>query len=94
LKKALKKGFKVSIDGITVSLDYKHVRLTFERVINAMDGCMTGVTMKPLTINNIIRLANASISNERTHDINYLHKLLGNRKNSSIRFKYMDSSLL
>jgi hypothetical protein len=74
LNKALKKGFKVSNDNIIVSLTYKHIRLTFDRVINAMDGCETGVSVKPLSINNINRFANTSISNERTYDINHLRK--------------------
>jgi hypothetical protein len=48
LNKALKKGFKVSNDGVVVSLNFKHVKLTFERVINATDGCVTGVSMKSM----------------------------------------------
>jgi hypothetical protein len=51
------------------------VKLTFDRVINATDGCVTGVLMKPIMSNNINGFANASISNERIYDINYLHKL-------------------
>jgi hypothetical protein len=43
LKKALKKGFKVSNDGFVVSLNYKHENLTFYRVIHATDGCVTRV---------------------------------------------------
>jgi hypothetical protein len=45
LNKALKKGFKVSNDGVVISLNFKHVKLTFGRVINATDGCVTGVSM-------------------------------------------------
>jgi hypothetical protein len=41
LNKALKKGFKVSNDGVVVSLNYKHVKLTFDRVIHATYGCVT-----------------------------------------------------
>jgi hypothetical protein len=37
LNKALKKGFKVSNDGVVISLIYKHVKLTFDRVIYATD---------------------------------------------------------
>jgi hypothetical protein len=33
--------------------------------------------MKPIFIDNINGFVNASISNERTYDINHLHKLLG-----------------
>jgi hypothetical protein len=77
LNKALKKGFKVSNDGVVVSLNYKHVKLTFDRVINATDGCVTGVSMKPILSDNINGFANASISNERIYDINHLHKLFG-----------------
>jgi hypothetical protein len=32
--KALKKGFKVSNDGVIISLTYKHVKLTFDHVIH------------------------------------------------------------
>jgi hypothetical protein len=77
LNKALKKGFKVSNDGVVVSFNYKHVKLTFEYVIDATDGCVTGVSMKPILIDNINGFANASISNERIYDINHLHKLFG-----------------
>jgi hypothetical protein len=77
LNKALKKGFKVSNDGVVVSLNIKHVKLTFDRVINATDGCVTGVSMKTMISNNINGFANASISNARIYDINNLHKLFG-----------------
>jgi hypothetical protein len=73
----LKKGFKVSNDGVVVSLNYKHVKLTFDRVIHATDGCVTEVLMKPILSDNINRFANASISNERIYDINHFHKLFG-----------------
>jgi hypothetical protein len=75
LNKALKKGFKVSNDGVVVSLNFKHVNLMFDRVINATDGCVTGVSMKPMMGNNIKGFANASIRNERIYDTNHLHKL-------------------
>jgi hypothetical protein len=77
LNKALKKGFKVSDDGVVVSFNFKHVKLTFDCVINATDGCVTGVSMKPMMSNNINRFANASISIERIYDINHFHKLFG-----------------
>jgi hypothetical protein len=38
---------------------------------------VTGATIKLLTIKNINELSNASISNQRTNDINYLLKLFG-----------------
>jgi hypothetical protein len=77
LNKALKKGFKVSNDGVVVSLNYKYVKLTFDRVIHATDGCVTGVVMKPILSNNINGFSNESIGNERIYDINHLHKLFG-----------------
>jgi hypothetical protein len=77
LNKALKKGFKVSYDGVVVSLNFKHVKMTFDCVINATDGCVTGVSMKPMMSNNINGFANASISNERIYDTNHFHKLFG-----------------
>jgi hypothetical protein len=77
LNKALKKGFKVSNDRVVVSLNFKHVKLTFDRVIHGMDGCVTGVSMKPMMSDNIKGFANVSISNERVYDINLLHKLFG-----------------
>jgi hypothetical protein len=51
--------------------------LKFDRVINATDGCVSGVSMKPMMSNNINGFANASISNEKIHDINHLHKFFG-----------------
>jgi hypothetical protein len=74
LNKALKKGFN---DGVVVSLNYKHVKLMFDRVIHATDSCVTGVSMKPMMSNNINGFSNASISNERIYDVNHLHKLFG-----------------
>jgi hypothetical protein len=78
LNKALNKGFKVSNGGVVISLNYKHVRLTFVFVIHAMDGCVTGVSMKPIMSDNINGFANASISTKRSYDINHLHKVFGN----------------
>jgi hypothetical protein len=75
LNKELKKVFKVSDDGLVISLNYKNVKLTFDRVIHATDGCVTGVLMKPILSDDINGFANASISNERSYDINHLHKL-------------------
>jgi hypothetical protein len=43
LNKALKKGFKVSNDDMVISLNQKHVKLTFDRVIHVTDGCVNGV---------------------------------------------------
>jgi hypothetical protein len=77
LTKTLKKGFKVSNDGVVVSLNYKHVKLTFDCVIHATDGCVTGVLMKSILSNNINGFANTSISNEIIYNINHLHKLFG-----------------
>jgi hypothetical protein len=39
LNKALMKGIKVSNDGVVFSLNFKHIKLTFDRVNNATDGC-------------------------------------------------------
>jgi hypothetical protein len=96
LNKALKKGFRVSNDGVVVSINYKHLKLTFDRVIYATDGCVTGVSMKPMMSYNINRFANASIINERIYDINHLHKLFGHCGQETIkkRSKYMDFSPL
>jgi hypothetical protein len=77
LNKALKKGFKISNDGVVISLTYKHVMLTFDRVIHATDGCVTGVLMKPKMSDNINGFASASISAKRSYDINHLHKVFG-----------------
>jgi hypothetical protein len=77
LNKALKNGFIVSNDGVVISLNYKYINLTFDRVIHATDDCVTGVLMKPILSDNINGFANASISNERSYDVNHLHKLFG-----------------
>jgi hypothetical protein len=97
LNKVLKKGFKVSNDGVVVSLNLKHVKLTFDRVINATDGCVTGFLMKPILSENINGFANVSISNERIYDINHLHKLFGHCGQEILNKKikiYMDLSPL
>jgi hypothetical protein len=77
LNKSLKKGFKVSNDGVVVSLTSKHVKLNFDSVIHVTDGCVTGVLMKPILSDNINGFANALISNEKIYDVNHLHKLFG-----------------
>jgi hypothetical protein len=77
LNKALKKGFKVSHDGFTISLNYKHVKFSFDRVIHATGGCVIGVLMKPIMNNNIKGFDTESINNKRSYDINHLHKVFG-----------------
>jgi hypothetical protein len=77
LIEALKKGFKVSNDGVIISLTYKHVKLTFDHVIHATDVCVTGVLMKPVMNNKINGFANVSISIKRSYDISHLHKVFG-----------------
>jgi hypothetical protein len=77
LNKALKKGFKVSNYGLVISLNYKHVKFTFDRVIHATDVCVTGVLMKPIMNNKINGFANVSIITKRSFDINHLHKVFG-----------------
>jgi hypothetical protein len=77
LNKSLKKGFKVSNDVVVVRINCKHVKLTFECVINGKDGRVTEILMKPITLNNINGFANVSIINERTYDINHFQKLFG-----------------
>jgi ABC-type enterobactin transport system permease subunit len=46
LNKALKTGFKVRNDGTIFTLNFKHVKFIFDSVIDATDGCVTGVIMK------------------------------------------------
>jgi hypothetical protein len=75
--KTLKEGFKVSNDGVVISLTYKHVKLTLDRVIHATDGFVTGVLMKPIMSDNINGFANASNSTKRSYDINHLQKVFG-----------------
>jgi RNA-binding protein YlmH len=53
LNKALKKGFKVSNDGVVIIFNHKHVKLTFDRVNYSTDGCVNGDLMKPVMSNNI-----------------------------------------
>jgi hypothetical protein len=77
LNKELKKGFNVCNNGVVISLNYKHVKLTFDRVIHATDGCVTGVSMKPILSKNINGFANPSISTKRSYDINHLHDVFG-----------------
>jgi hypothetical protein len=50
LNKALKKGFKFSHDDIVVSLNCKHVKLIIDCVINAKDGYVTEILMKPINL--------------------------------------------
>jgi hypothetical protein len=64
-------------NGVVFSLNYMHIKLTFDHVIHATDGCETGFLMKQIMSNNINGFSNASISNERRYDINYMHKQFG-----------------
>jgi hypothetical protein len=77
LNKALKKGLKVSNDGVIVSLNYKHLKLAFYRVINATDGCVTGLLIEATTNYNFNGFDNVSFRNERTNDINYFTNYSG-----------------
>jgi hypothetical protein len=77
LNKALKKVFNAINDRVVISLTYKHVKLTFDRVIHTTDSCVTGVLMKSILIDNINGFSNESIRNERSFDINRLHKIIG-----------------
>jgi hypothetical protein len=45
--------------------------LTFDRAIHATDGCVNGVLMNPILIDNINGFANTSISNERSYNVNH-----------------------
>jgi hypothetical protein len=62
LNKSLKNGFKVSNDGVIVSLNQMRVRLIFDCMINATDGSVIGVSINQLKIN---KFTNASITNQR-----------------------------
>jgi hypothetical protein len=62
---------------VVISLNSKHAKLTFDRVIHATDGCVTGVLMKPIMIDNINGFTNSSISTKRSYDINHLHEVFG-----------------
>jgi hypothetical protein len=94
LNKALKKGFKVSNDGMVIRLTYKQVKLTFDRVIHVTDGCVTGYLMKTIMIKNINGYANASISTKRSYDINHLHEVFGHcgQEYSTIQLRCMGLS--
>jgi hypothetical protein len=78
LNKVLKKAVKIRDDGITANINCKHKGLTFDHIINATDGCATGVSMRPVSRHiTIYGLVNSSIITEKTYDINYLHRLIG-----------------
>jgi Reverse transcriptase (RNA-dependent DNA polymerase) len=79
LNKALKNGFKLTNDGVIVSLTKKHVTLTFDHVIKTLDdGCVTGVMMRPIvTEKPHDGCAHTSIGKERSFDINHLHRVFG-----------------
>jgi hypothetical protein len=78
LNKALKKGFIINNDANIVSLTLKQVRLTFDCTINAADSCVVGASMQPLPEVNVnYGVIHPAINNQKTLDINYLHKLFG-----------------
>jgi hypothetical protein len=71
---------------VFLSVSITHGKLTFDNVINATNGFVIEVLMKPIKFYNISRFANDSISKE-TNDNNHLHKSLGHcgQKHSTIR---------
>ena len=79
LNKALKNGFKLTNDGVIVSLTKKHITLTFDRVIKTLDdGCVTGVMMRPIVAEKTYNgYAHTSIGKEKSFDINHLHRVFG-----------------
>ena len=76
LNKALKNGFKLTNDGVIVSLTKKHVTLTFDHVIKTLDdGCVTGVMMRPIvTEKPHDGCAHTSIGKEKSFDIELMKK--------------------
>ena len=87
MNKELKTGFKVSYDGIIVSLTNNHVKLKLDRVINAVDGCVTGVMMKSLPAEHTNDgLAHTLIGNERIYNINHLHRLFEHCDQETLKY--------
>jgi hypothetical protein len=71
-------SFKVSNEGITVSLINTHFKLTFDRVMNAADGCISGLMMKFLRAEHTSdRFTHALIGHNKIYKINHLHILFG-----------------
>jgi hypothetical protein len=64
------------INGEKLTITLNDVKYVPSHCVNATDGCVTGVLMKPILSDNINGFANASISTERSFDINCLHKLV------------------
>jgi hypothetical protein len=79
LNKTLMNGFKLSNNGVIVSLSQIHFTLTFDVVIKTVcDGCVTGVMMKPIVKKRIHDgYAHTSIGMEGSIDINHLNKVFG-----------------
>jgi hypothetical protein len=80
LYKALRNGIKLSNSDVIVSIRKKHVTLTFDFVIKALDyGCVTGVMMRTISAKQSYDgFAHDSIEKERRFEINHLHVLFGN----------------
>jgi hypothetical protein len=92
LNEDLKKGFKVSNDGVVIILNYKHVKLTFDCVIHATDCCVTEALMNTIMSKNINGFANGLISNERSYDINHLHKVFGHCGQEVLNKQYIKNA--
>jgi hypothetical protein len=98
--KALKKGFKVSHERILLSFTNKHVKLTFDRVINALDGCVDGVVMKSLHAEQANDgFAHAIVGNKSIYSINNVHRMFGHCgqetfKNTVKMYGFNSSTLL
>jgi hypothetical protein len=86
LNNALKKCFKVSNDGIIVSLTNKYIKLTFNCVTNTFEGFVIGIMMRSV-----------SFLKEMIFNINHLYRLFGHcgkeALNILIKLYWFSSSL-
>ena len=77
INKALKNGFKLSNDGISICLSKGPIWLSFDQIIPTTNGFVTGVKMcavrRDIAYNALV---NTTINN-KGFDVNHLHKVFG-----------------
>jgi hypothetical protein len=76
INKAIKNGFSLSNKGTSICLTKGSASITFDRVINALSGTISGIKM----IGNespVASIAQSNFSSVNAIDINMFHKMIG-----------------
>jgi hypothetical protein len=76
IRKALKNGFDLSNKGLMIRLKKGSVSVTFDRVINTVNGSISGVKMTTYDP-SVAYLAKCSLTAIKEIDVNKFHEMIG-----------------